>query len=49
MRILDVGYCTLDQISVVERLADVDASVEMSKFSVQEGETSATAMTLLSR
>lgn len=49
MRVLGVGYCTLDQISVVERLADVDATVEMSKFSVQGGGTAATAVTLLSR
>ncbi len=49
MRVLGVGYCTLDQISVVERLADVDASVEMSKFSVQGGGTAATAVTLLAR
>lgn len=49
MRVLGVGYCTLDQISVVERLADVDAAVEMSKFSVQGGGTAATAMTVLSR
>lgn len=49
MRVLGVGYCTLDQISVVERFAEEDAALEMSKFSVQGGGTAATALTLLAR
>ncbi|MBA2661779.1 MAG: hypothetical protein H0U74_05755 [Bradymonadaceae bacterium] len=49
MRVLGVGYCTLDQIAVVDRFAEPDFKVEMAKFSVQGGGTAATAIALLAR
>lgn len=49
MRVLGIGYSTLDQIGVVERFPSPDFKVEMSTFSVQGGGTAATAMVLLAR
>ncbi|MGM0556324.1 MAG: carbohydrate kinase family protein [Myxococcota bacterium] len=49
MRVLSVGYCTLDHFAVVERFLEPDFKMEMSKFSVQGGGSAATAITTLSR
>lgn len=49
MRVLGIGYSTLDQIGVVERFPEPDFKVEMSTFSVQGGGTAATAMVVLAR
>lgn len=49
MRVLSVGYCTLDHLAVVERFLEPDFKLEMSKFSVQGGGSAATAITTLSR
>lgn len=49
MRVLTVGYCTLDQIGLVDRFAENDVKVEMPTFSIQGGGTAATAAVALSR
>jgi sugar/nucleoside kinase (ribokinase family) len=49
MRVLGIGYSTLDQIGLVERFPEPDFKVEMSTFSVQGGGTAATAMVVLAR
>lgn len=49
MDALCVGYCTLDQIGLVEHFARDDEEVEMPTFSVQGGGTAATAAVALAR
>ncbi len=49
MRVLGVGYCTLDFIGEVDRFAEPDAKVEWDKLSVQGGGAAATAMVTLAR
>ena len=46
---LCVGYCTLDQIGLVEHFARADEEVEMPTFSLQGGGTAATAAVALAR
>lgn len=48
-RALCVGYCTLDQIGLVEHFARNDEEVEMPTFSLQGGGTAATAAVALAR
>lgn len=49
MRILAVGYCTLDQIGLVEEFGEGDSHAEMPTISIQGGGTAATAAVALSR
>ncbi len=49
MRVLAAGYCTLDQIGLVERFAERGIATEMPTFSIQGGGTAATAAVALSR
>lgn len=49
MRILGVGYCTMDHLGVVERFAEPDFKLEFEQFSVQGGGSAATAMVALAR
>jgi sugar/nucleoside kinase (ribokinase family) len=49
MRVLGVGYCTLDFIGEVDRFAEPDSKVEWDKLSVQGGGAAATAMVALAR
>lgn len=46
---LCIGYCTLDQIGLVEHFARDDEEVEMPTFSLQGGGTAATAAVALAR
>jgi len=48
-RVLCIGYCTLDQIGLVEHFADDDQEVQMPTFSLQGGGTAATAAVALAR
>ena len=48
-RVLCVGYCTLDQIGLVEHFARDDEVVEMPTFSHQGGGTAATAAVATAR
>ncbi|TXD37562.1 hypothetical protein FRC98_07680 [Lujinxingia vulgaris] len=49
MRVLSAGYCTLDQIGVVESRGRGETRRELSTFSVQGGGTAATAAVALAR
>ncbi|WP_158542359.1 carbohydrate kinase family protein [Lujinxingia litoralis] len=49
MRVLSVGYCTLDQIGVVEPTRRSENRRELSTLSVQGGGTAATAAVALAR
>lgn len=49
MRILGVGYCTMDHLGVVERFAEPDFKLEFEQFSLQGGGSAATAMVMLAR
>lgn len=49
MKVLCVGFCTLDQIGVVERFAEPGSAAEMPTFSTQGGGTAATAAVALAR
>lgn len=49
MQALTIGFCTLDQIGVVDRIAENGAQVEMPTFSTQGGGAAATAAVALAR
>ncbi|RVU48649.1 hypothetical protein EA187_04250 [Lujinxingia sediminis] len=49
MRVLSAGYCTLDQIGVVETRGHGETRRDLSTFSVQGGGTAATAAVALAR